>query len=129
MSIATTAIYAALLGIMLVVLSARVVGVRRTKQVALGDGGHPVLLGRIRAQGNFTEYVPMALLLMGFAEALGGAAWLVHGLGIALVIGRLLHALAVSPVEQNLGLRVAGMALTFTVLLVAAATILALRLG
>lgn len=129
MSISITPIYAALLGLMLVVLAVRVIGVRRMKRVPLGDGGHPVLLGRIRAHGNFTEYAPMALLLMAFAEALGGPAWLIHALGIALLSGRLLHALAVSPVEQNLSLRVAGMSLTFTVILVAAAAILLLRLS
>jgi hypothetical protein len=128
-SVAITATYAALLGLMLVVLAVRVIGTRRTKRVALGDGGHPALLGRIRAHGNFTEYVPMALLLMGFAEAQGTTAWLIHALGVALLAGRLLHAAAVSPVEQNLSLRVAGMSLTFTVILVAAAAILVLPLA
>jgi uncharacterized membrane protein YecN with MAPEG domain len=46
----------------------------------------------MRAFGNFTEYVPMILLLMGFGEMLGAHKWLSHGLGASLVASRLLHA-------------------------------------
>ena len=37
----------------------------------LGEGGDAALQRRVRAQGNFTEYVPMALLVIGAVEAAG----------------------------------------------------------
>ncbi|NNC55212.1 MAG: hypothetical protein HKO07_05785, partial [Pseudomonadales bacterium] len=52
-----TLLYAGLLSILLLVLSYRVVQIRR-QGIALGDGGDLTLQRRIRAHGNFTEYVP-----------------------------------------------------------------------
>lgn len=127
MSFQITAVYAALLAVLLVVLSVRVVGVRRARRVSLGDGDDADLRGRIRAHANFTEYTPMALLLMAMAEALGAAGLIVHALGLALTAGRIAHAVAISPVRQNLLLRTIGMSLTFAVLIVAAACVLTLR--
>ncbi|MGZ9080482.1 MAG: MAPEG family protein, partial [Burkholderiales bacterium] len=57
-----TPLYAALLGLWLLVLSLRVVQQRRAARVSLGDGGNTALQRAIRAQGNFVEYVPLALL-------------------------------------------------------------------
>lgn len=121
MAIGTTALYAALLALVLVVLSVRVIGVRRSRQISLGDGNDANLRGRIRAHGNFIEYTPMALLLMAFAEAQGSSQWLIHAMGLALLVGRMAHAVAVSPVQQVMPLRATGMVLTFTVLIVGAA--------
>lgn len=114
-----TAIYAGILGLMLVVLGLRVVAARRQVMVGVGDGGHPVLKRRIRAHGNFTEYVPMALLLMGMIEMQGVAASLLHSLGITLIIGRVIHAVNISRSDERIPVRVAGMLLTFGVIAVA----------
>ncbi len=129
MSIGNTALYAALLALVLVVLSIRVVGVRRSRRISLGDGDDADLRGRIRAHGNFIEYTPMALLLMAFAETQGGSLWIIHAMGLALLGGRIAHAVAVSPVQQIMVLRATGMTLTFTVLIVGALANLWLSLG
>lgn len=129
MTIGTTALYAALLALVLVVLSVRVIGVRRSRQISLGDGNDADLRGRIRAHGNFIEYAPMALLLMGFAEAQGGPHWLIHAMGLALLVGRVSHAIAVSPVQQVMPLRITGMVLTFAVLVAGAVANLWMSLG
>ncbi|TDM05716.1 MAG: hypothetical protein C4K60_13400 [Ideonella sp. MAG2] len=39
------------------------------------DGGDDALLRKMRAHGNFTEQVPMALLAMAAAEVTGTAQW------------------------------------------------------
>ena len=57
---------------------------------------------------------------MAFAEFQGLPAVLVHGLGLALLSGRSLHALGLSRTPEDLRFRVAGMSLTFIVLGVAA---------
>lgn len=46
---------------------------------------------KVRAYGNFTEYVPLALLLI-IALELMQATWLVWLLGSALTVGRIAHA-------------------------------------
>ena len=47
-------------------------------------------------------------------------SWLLHGLGTALLTGRLLHATGVGRNPEPYRLRVAGMSLTFAVLAVGA---------
>jgi len=87
-----TAIFTALLALMLVGVSVRVTVLRAKKKVNLFDGGDPELGRAIRVQGNFIEYVPMALALMGLLEWLGSKPWMVYLLGAALVVARILHA-------------------------------------
>ena len=89
-----TPIYAGLLALLFFVLSLRVVKLRG-HGASLGDGGNPLLLRRIRAHGNFAEYVPFILLMMGVLELSHYSAYLLHALGIALLIARLLHGYAV----------------------------------
>lgn len=115
-----TAIYAALLTPLFVVLSVRVIAMRRGSGAALGDGGDPDLLRRMRVQANFTEYVPFALILLGLAESLHTPNWFLHGLGLILLIGRLSHAIGVSRSNEQFRLRITGVALTLTVLIVTA---------
>lgn len=128
MSVTITPIYAALLAVLLLLLTRLVIAARRAKRVSLGDGGEDSLQRRIRAHGNFVEYVPMALLLIAFAEMLGAASLIVHALGIGLLVGRIAHASAILPAEMNLTRRIIGMALTLTTIAVAAGTILFLSI-
>lgn len=87
-----TAIFAGLLALMLVGVSIRVTVLRAKKKINLFDGGDPEMGRAIRVQGNFVEYVPMALALMGLVEWMGATPWIVYLLGIALVMARILHA-------------------------------------
>jgi uncharacterized protein len=115
-----TALYAALLAPLFVVLSVRVIAMRRGSGAALGDGGDPDLLRRMRVQANFAEYVPFALVLLGLAESLHIPNWFLHALGVTLVIGRLSHAIGVSRSNEQFRFRVTGIALTLTVLITTA---------
>jgi len=123
-----TPIYAAILAVLFIVLSFAIIRVRRGEKISLGDGKNPVLQARTRAHGNFAEYVPFALLLMLMAELQGGGAWLIHGLGLALVAGRLAHAWGLTREPMDFRGRVGGMVLTFSVLAVGALACLALAL-
>ncbi|MGH8743501.1 MAG: MAPEG family protein [Burkholderiales bacterium] len=84
--------YAALLGLMLVYFSYKVVRFRGNFKVGIGDGGNAKLARAIRVQANFVEYVPIALLLILLVELIGFSAWVVHALGIVLLAGRVFHA-------------------------------------
>lgn len=114
-----SALYAGLLGVLLLVLSYRVSMYRRRHGVSLGDGGHKDLHAAIRVQGNFVEYVPLALVLLSLADATGRSPILVHGLGAALFLGRILHAqgLTSNPDGKSIG-RMVGILLTWIMMLV-----------
>ena len=47
---------------------------RSKLEVMVGDGGEKDLNVAVRIQGNFVEYVPMALILLLFNEEQGGGA-------------------------------------------------------
>ena len=110
--------YAALLGLLYVYLSLATVSRRKKVLVALGDGGDKLLQKKVRAHGNFQEYVPIALILIALFEYLGAFDWLIHLLAMALLIGRLLHAFGVSMEHEKLIYRVSGMGLTFLSILI-----------
>ncbi len=115
-----TALYAALIALLFLGLSARVILYRRSHRLSLGDAGDPALLQRMRVQANCAEYAPFGLLLLALAEAQGGPAVALHLLGLTLLAGRVLHAYGFAQEPQNMGLRVAGMALTLTMIAVTA---------
>ncbi|AWB67750.1 glutathione metabolism protein [Saccharobesus litoralis] len=112
-----TATYAALLTLLYIRLCFIVIGHRKRLLVAIGDGGDKQLARAIRVQGNFAEYVPIALILLFLAEYNQLPTWLLHGAGGCLLIGRLLHAVGVAQVKENYNLRRSGMILTFISLL------------
>lgn len=87
-----TTIIASALTIIFIRLSFAVIHLRRKNQVGLGSGGHEDLERAIRAQGNFSEYVPLGLILIACLELNGAPWWLVAAPGLSLIIGRLIHA-------------------------------------
>ncbi|MCR9278054.1 MAG: MAPEG family protein [Pseudomonadaceae bacterium] len=123
------AIYAALLALLFVALSVHAIRTRRRLQIAVGDGEQPLMLRAMRVHANFAEYTPIALIVIAAAEISGAADGLVHGLGIALLVGRCLHAFGVAQLNEDFRLRVSGMMLTLAVLIVASLTALWLSLA
>ncbi len=121
MSLAVTPIYAAVLAVVFVALSLRVIFMRQRAKISLGDGGDRRLLRRQRVQGNFAEYAPFALLMLALAESLQTPGWALHSIGLTLLTGRCAHAYGVSREKEDFRFRVAGMILTFAATLVAAA--------
>lgn len=117
-----TSLFAAAFAVALVLLSVPVT-LRRIKVGDLvGDSGDEKLHRRIRAQGNFIEYVPLGVITLGLIEAHGAAAWLVLAISGALALGRLIHA--VGMLRSNAPLRGFGMIFTYLALVVAAARLL-----
>lgn len=123
-----TSIIASVLSIIFIKLSFAVIGLRRKNKVGLGSGGHEDLERAIRAQGNFAEYVPFGMILLACLELNGAPWWLVAILGIALIIGRLLHAKGINVPPPDFSKRVLGMKFTFTTLITLIVLNLALSL-
>lgn len=119
-----TALYALPLCVLYVVLSYRVIGIRKRLRVGLGDGGDSSLNRAIRVHGNFSEYVPLALIVIALVEINGAWPWLVHILGLLLLAGRCAHAWGVSQPVENFRFRVFGMLSTFAVMVGGAAVAL-----
>ena len=114
-----TPLYAGILAVWFLVLSWRVVRLR-THGMAFGDNGDVNVIRVIRAQSNFAEYVPLALLMMGFLEVTRFSIYLLHAFGITLLVARLAHGAALSFGWQQRFGRVAGATLTFIVLFIEA---------
>jgi uncharacterized protein len=107
---------AGLLGMLAVALLSNVGRVRGKTRVFIGDGGNTELITAMRAQANFVENVPMALLLIWLVSTFYGAAT-VAALSVLLVVARVLHAAGMLG-YLKFG-RAAGATITLLVLVVA----------
>ena len=120
MSVPITGLYAAILTFMLIGLIGVVVKERWRARVGIGHGDDRTLQRMIRIHANFVENVPLALLLLGIVELGGLQANALHGLGLMLVVGRILHAIGLSRTVRANPWRAAGVGLTCFVQLAAA---------
>ena len=125
-----TMITAGLLGLLLLFLGGYVIAGRVSFKVNIGDGGNEEMQRRMRAQANFVEYVPMALILIALMEnASIGPPWLVIALGGVLVVGRVWHAQGLLSSSGTSPGRFAGTNMTVAVILVGAVACLGRGFG
>ncbi len=101
-----------ILSVLLFILSIRVIKVRRSEQVSLGDAGKEVLQRRIRGQANLVEYGPFGVLLILVAELQSTNIYILALIAIAFLLGRLIHGYAFGFTDKSMSLRVRGMQLT-----------------
>ena len=88
-----TMITAGVLALLLLFLAGYVIAGRVKFKIDLGDGGNEVMRRRMRAQANFVEYVPLALILLLLVETGSvGPRWLLIAMGAVLAVARLWHA-------------------------------------
>ena len=115
--VAVTALYAGILALVLVGLSLYVVRGRWANKVSVGDGGNADMLARMRAHANFIEYVPIALIGLYSLEVTRHSVYLLHVLGIALVVARLMHPIGMVRKSPN-PFRAGGAVITLAILIV-----------
>ena len=128
MIVAIVPVYAALFGLLFIVLSTRVVQLRRRAKVSVGDGGNPALQRAIAVHNNFAQYVPLALLLLTFCEMQKAPMLMIHLLCLVLLISRVFHAYGVSQTQENYRFRAITVLLTFCVIGLSALFLLAVGL-
>ena len=126
---ATSALCAAILGLLGAALTINVIVNRVRTKVDTGDGGISALAQAIRAQGNFVEQAPLALIVIGFAEAAGARAAVVWALAGLLVASRLASAVALNRSLGQSPLRQFGGGTSVLVLAAASLALLLALLG
>ncbi len=99
-------------GIILLLLTWKVIRLRRKGGVVLGDNNDRVLTKAIRGQANAAEQLPMALILMGLAEIQAASPVGLAVLAVILVAGRALHATYFAIDGTTWRLRFYGMLMT-----------------
>jgi len=112
-----TSLYAALIGILLIILSFNVVIRRAHTKVEIGHGDNDYLLKAIRAQANLIEYAPISLILLFLTELNGASFILLNFSGVVLVVARILHAIGLYRHSGRSFSRFLGTNLTWLVIL------------
>jgi uncharacterized membrane protein YecN with MAPEG domain len=91
--IAVVGLYAGLNALILLWITGSTGLLRAKYNISIGDGGNRHMIRIMRGHANAIENVPIALILMIVMAIMGAPALALHGLGIALTVGRFLHAL------------------------------------
>lgn len=116
MVLPTTLSLAAAAAIINLWLAIRIGQMRASAKVLHGDGGNTGLMQRMRAQANFIENVPLALILIGAIELAGkGGQWLAI-VGGVFMLARVAHGLGMDSTKAN-PLRAGGTLITMLTLL------------
>ncbi len=105
-----TAVFA---GLLILLLTIKVVQIRRRDGVVLGDNDNRTLAKAIRGHANAVEQLPIALILMGLSEAQGAALPVLGVVALVLLVGRTMHATYFAIHGTHWRLRFYGMMLTF----------------
>ncbi len=106
------ALYSGLLGLIFFWLLFTVGKARGDLKISIGDGGDPYMIRVMRGQANFVENVPLTLVFLLIMALIGTPAWVIHLFGIALVLGRIFHALHFTKRDAPGWQRAAGAGLT-----------------
>ena len=108
-----TAFYASILGFIYIRLSKNIIRLRRKYNVTLGHKNHSDLEQAIRAHANFSEFVPIGLILLACLEINKIHFAVVMLLGGLFFLGRVIHAKSFLKEKIDQSLRVKGMQFTF----------------
>jgi uncharacterized membrane protein YecN with MAPEG domain len=106
-----------------------VIALRRTGVgPSVGAGHDERFLRAMRAHGNFSEYAPLFLILLGLAETARVSFWFCVGCVCLFVAGRCLHIIGFGLRGAGPG-RTLGMVATLSSLMVLAITLLITMIG
>jgi uncharacterized membrane protein YecN with MAPEG domain len=112
MTLPITSITALFAGLLILLLTLKVVQLRRRDGVVLGDNHNRRLAKAIRGHANAVEQLPIALIVMGLTEAQGAALPLLAAAAILLIVGRIMHAVYFAIHGTHWRMRAYGMLLT-----------------
>lgn len=113
-----SSLYASLLALIFVILTIRVIRIRRSQKISIGDGGSSALQKAIAAQANFCQSSPIFLILLLITEFSGTNDIILHCCGVIMLLGRTFHAYGINQEKENFLFRVSGMVATFTAIII-----------
>ncbi|MBL4871634.1 MAG: MAPEG family protein [Robiginitomaculum sp.] len=105
-ALSVTGIYAAFLGIILIILRIRVTIIRAKTGISIYHGDDMALAEKIRQHANFTENIPHALILMACVELVGASFVLLNIIGCLLLASRILNPFGIKHDIANHPLRI-----------------------
>ncbi|MEQ8266397.1 MAG: MAPEG family protein [Parvibaculum sp.] len=118
-SLTIVGVYAGLNILINLFLAYRVSANRIRSNVMTGTGSDEKLYNASRAHIVNAEYTPLALVGLVVLHLLAASIYVLHVIGLALTIGRVLHAIGVSRTGESTPPRLVGTLLTWIALLVA----------
>ena len=124
MPLQVTALYAALLGIVGIVLMGMVGRERGRAKISLNDGNVKPLIEANRRHMNWVENVPFILLLIAIAELNGGPKTWLHVMGGVLLVARIIHPFGISTEKMMMWQRAVGTGGTLIVSVAAIVTVI-----
>ncbi|WP_286235214.1 MAPEG family protein [Thalassotalea sediminis] len=120
LNVSITGFYLALLALLYIGFTIRIIKLRYKYKTGIGDGGHDELAQAVRVHGNFAEYTPLAMLMLACAEINGSTEMLVYAVGALFFIGRILHSIGITQTQGPSKSRQIGMLASFLTLLILA---------
>jgi uncharacterized protein len=115
-----TSLYSAILAMLYFYISLETIKARGREKVSLGPGGDNQILHLVSAHSNFASYVPIFLLMLFLLELQQINKYLLHGIAIVFLVGRVLHFLTMRDKERTFKKRKLGMQMTLWPLIVLA---------
>ncbi len=112
MHLPITLVTACVAGLILIWLSVRVIGSRVQNDMLIGTGESEELLYKVRTHGNFSEYAPLFLIILGAVEGAGGHTTVLMALSVLFIVARVFHVFGMGT-NANLKLRQIGVVGTF----------------
>ena len=115
---AAVGLYAGLNALVLIWITTATGRLRGKLKIFVGDGAHPHMIRIMRGHANAIETIPIALILMLLMAVYGAPLFVIHGFGIALTLGRILHAVHFIAADAPGWQRVVGAVLSLLVVLI-----------
>ena len=123
MPVPITALYLAVFAVFAGVLAFLPGRIRGREGISVGDGGRPDLLLAMRRHANFVENVPYFMIMFAVLELNGSGPTLLHGLGLSMLLARILHAVGLKADTIQSMPRAIGAGGTLLITLIAAAVL------
>jgi len=123
-----TGIYIALFALVQAAMVVWIGKSRYKERVVLGVGDSEILERKSRVYGNFVEVVPTAILLMVIAELGGAPLWIIHWMGVLMILSRIFHAIGLLRPPGYGPFRMAGMLLAMVTFMIGAGLCISLAI-
>ena len=111
--IPVTALFSSILFFLYYYLAKNVIQIRRKHKIAIGFAKNKELEQAIAAHSNFSQYVPLGLIMMACMELNKIHFSLIFIAGICFIYGRIIHAKSFLKKTMDLKQRFLGMKFTF----------------